>query len=189
MEVTIGYVSRKVSAKDRKENIGRPFPACSAYTVNSKMDILPLGVAGELVIGGLLVARGYHRLPEVTAKSFIEWPTKGCRAYRTSDLGIFVALVADTRLISIYHIVRMTAEGTLLVHGRIDSQIKLRGVRIESEGVSEVVHKSARGRTSTHTLIASHPKLGSEILVSFFASDNHTGNIAPFFSHNIVLKR
>ena len=171
-EVTIGCVSRKVSAKDRKENIGRPFPACSAYIVNSKMDILPLGVAGELVIGGPLVARGYHRLPEVTAKSFVEWPTKGCRAYKTGDLGIFVALATDTLLISIYHIVRMTAEGTLLIHGRIDSQIKLRGVRIESEGVSEVVRKSTRGRTSAHTLIASHPELGNEILVSFFANDN-----------------
>ena len=66
----------------------------------------------------------------------------------------------------------MTAEGTLLIHGRIDSQIKLRGVRIESEGVSEVVRKSARRRSSAHTLIASHPELGNEILVSFFANDN-----------------
>lgn len=96
-EVTIGCVSRKVSGKDRKENIGRPFPACSAYIVNSNMDILPLGVAGELVIGGPLVARGYHNLPEVTAESFKEWPKKGCRAYRTGDLGIayFLPLVRD----------------------------------------------------------------------------------------------
>jgi len=136
------------------------------------MDILPLGVAGELVIEGPLVARGYHRLPEVTAKSFVEWPTKGCKAYRTGDLGIFVALIASTSLISICYVVRMTAEGTLLIHGRIDSQIKLRGVRIESEGVSEVVRKSARNRSSAHTLIASHPELGNEILVSFFAYDN-----------------
>jgi len=66
----------------------------------------------------------------------------------------------------------MTAEGTLLIHGRIDSQIKLRGVRIESEGVSEVVRKSTRRKSSVHTLIASHPELGNEILVSFFANDN-----------------
>ena len=95
-EATIGCVSRKVSATDRKENIGRPFPACSAYIVNSEMEILPLGVAGELVVGGPLVARGYHNLPEVTAKSFKEWPTKGCRAYRTGDLGIVVPFATDT---------------------------------------------------------------------------------------------
>lgn len=59
------------------------------------MEILPLVVAGELIIGGPLVARGYHRLPEVIAKSFVELPTKGCRVYRTGDLGIFVALVTD----------------------------------------------------------------------------------------------
>ncbi|KAF9783958.1 hypothetical protein BJ322DRAFT_1067759 [Thelephora terrestris] len=153
-EVTIGCVSRKVSAEDRKENIGKPFPACSAYIVNSEMEILPLGVAGELVIGGPLVGRGYHRLPEVTANSFKEWPTKGCRAYRTGDL------------------VRMTAEGNLLIHGRIDSQIKLRGVRIESEGVSEIIRQATRGRSSAHTLISSHPELGNEILVSFFANDD-----------------
>ena len=64
----------------------------------------------------------------------------------------------------------MTAEGTLLILGRIDSQIKLRGVRIESEGVSEVVRKSAKGKASAHTLVASHPELGNEILVSFFAN-------------------
>jgi len=66
----------------------------------------------------------------------------------------------------------MTTEGTLLIHGRIDSQIKLRGVRIESEGVSEVIRKPAGGKASVHTLIASHPELGNEILVSFFANDN-----------------
>ena len=66
----------------------------------------------------------------------------------------------------------MTAEGTLLIYGRIDSQIKFRAVRIESEGVSEVVRKSARGRASAHTLVASHPELGNETLVSFFAVDN-----------------
>jgi len=66
----------------------------------------------------------------------------------------------------------MTAEGTLLIHGRIDSQIKLRGVRIESEGVSEVVRKSVKGKGSAHTLIASHPELGNEILISFFANDD-----------------
>ena len=171
-EATIGCVSRKVSAKDRKENIGRPFPACSAYIVNSKMDILPLGVAGELVIGGPLVARGYHNLPEVTAKSFKEWPTKGCRVYRTGDLGIVTIFPTDMGLTSVPCVVRMTAEGILLILGRIDSQIKLRGVRIESEGVSEVVRKSAKGRSSAHTLIASHSGLGNELLVSFFASDD-----------------
>lgn len=64
----------------------------------------------------------------------------------------------------------MTPEGTLLILGRIDSQIKLRGVRIESEGVSEVIRRSAKGKISAHTLIASHRELGNEILVSFFAN-------------------
>ena len=158
--------------KDWKESISRLFPACSAHIVNSKMGMLPLAVAGELITGGPLVVRGYHCLPKVTTKSFVEWPTKGFRVYRTGNLGTFIALVTDTWLISAYHIVRMTAEGTLLIHSWIDSQIKLRSVRIESEGRSEVVRKSARGRASAHTPIASHPELGNEVLVSFFTDDN-----------------
>jgi acyl carrier protein len=66
----------------------------------------------------------------------------------------------------------MTAEGNLLIHGRIDSQIKLRGVRIESEGVSEVVRNALKGKTSAHTLVAFHPDIGNEILVTFFTNDD-----------------
>lgn len=175
-EATIGCASRKVSSMDRKENIGRPFPACSAYVVNSKLEILPLGVAGELVIEGPLVAMGYHRLPEVTAKSFKEWPTKGCWAYRTGDLGMTATFTTGCP-VPIYLTVRMTAEGNLLIHGRIDSQIKLRGVRIESEGVSEIVRKAAKRKTSAHTCITSHPDLGNQILVCFFANDNPSVDI------------
>lgn len=136
------------------------------------MEILPLGATGELVIGGPLVARGYHRLPEVTARSFKEWPTKGCRAYRTGDLGTAIGFATDTWLIPICISVRMTAGGNLLIYGRIDSQIKLRGVRIESEGVSEIIRQAGKGKTSVHTLVTSHPELGSEVLVSFFADDD-----------------
>ena len=93
----------------------------------------------------------------------------------------------------------MTAEGTLLILGRIDSQIKLRGVRIESEGVSEVVRKSANGKTSAHTFISLHPELGNEILVSFFANDDplikvdqkrtSTPKVLPDRSEDLVLIR
>lgn len=82
--------------KDWKESISRLFPACSAHIVNSKMGMLPLAVAGELITGGPLVVRGYHCLPKVTTKSFVEWPTKGFRVYRTGNLGTFIALVTDT---------------------------------------------------------------------------------------------
>ncbi len=57
-ETTIGCTSRRVGPNDRKENIGRPFPSCSAYVVDRDLNIVPMGCPGELVIGGPLVARG-----------------------------------------------------------------------------------------------------------------------------------
>jgi hypothetical protein len=68
--------------------------------------------------------------------------------------------------------VRMSPEGTLYIQGRIDSQIKLRGVRIESDGVSEIIRKAAKERVSAYTLISGRSDLGSESLVSFFARDD-----------------
>lgn len=66
----------------------------------------------------------------------------------------------------------MSPEGTLHILGRIDSQIKLRGVRIESDGISEVVRKATDQKLVAHTLIATHPDVGSDCLVSFFARDD-----------------
>lgn len=50
---------------------------------------MPRGVPGELIVEGPLIGAGYHNNPEATRKSFIEWPQKGCKAYRTGDLGGF----------------------------------------------------------------------------------------------------
>lgn len=56
-------------------------------TSDADFDVVPRGVPGELLVEGPLVGIGYHNNPEATHKSFIEWPRKGCRAYRTGDLG------------------------------------------------------------------------------------------------------
>ncbi|KAK7033521.1 Non-ribosomal peptide synthetase [Paramarasmius palmivorus] len=171
-EATIGCTSRRVSPQDRKENIGKPFESCYAYIVDpasintdaenpqDKMKLVPRGTPGELVVAGPLVGIGYHKLPEVTRKVFLEWPEKGMRTYRTGDL------------------VRMLPDDTLEILGRIDTQIKLRGVRIEAEGVSNVLRSALpsdlQNDYDIHTLIATHPSLpsGSELLVSFIAPPN-----------------
>ena len=96
-EATIGCTSRRVRANDRKENIGTPFPSCRAFVVrppynreDGGFEVVPRGAPGELVVEGPLVGLGYHRNPDATRKSFIEWPYPGCRAYRTGDLGEFI---------------------------------------------------------------------------------------------------
>ncbi|CAE6433958.1 unnamed protein product [Rhizoctonia solani] len=168
-EATIGCTSRLIRQTDRKENIGHPFQSCRAYVVDTNMNIVPRGNPGELVVEGPLVGRGYHNLPEATAKAFKKWPSPESNAYRTGDL------------------VRMMPDDTIEIMGRIDTQIKLRGVRIESEGVSNVLRKASEQPLDIATLIAKHPDSGSEMLVSFVAFGDRQISVAERRSGHIEL--
>ncbi|KAL1693266.1 hypothetical protein GGG16DRAFT_123376 [Schizophyllum commune] len=150
-EATIGCTSRRVGPNDRKENIGKAFPSCGAYVLDKKLRTVPLGCPGELVLSGPLIARGeLCHFPF----AFIHLPD-GTRAYRTGDL------------------VRMLPDGTLEIMGRIDHQVKYRGVRIETEGISSILAGAASSTNdvelSVLTFITGHPQVGPELLISFVA--------------------
>lgn len=159
-EVTIGCCARFMDGNTPKSNVGPAFVNVASYVVNQNLDILPRGAVGELIVGGPLVGRGYHGRPDLTAKVFIEWPQKGSWAYRTGDLA------------------RMMPNGSLEIVGRIDTQIKLRGVRIEAEGISAVLQRAAQSclqiNLDVGTIIGTHPEIGggsSPQLVSFISWD------------------
>ena len=91
--------------------IGRPVSNCSLSVVDADMQLVPKGVPGELLISGIGVARGYLNRPELTKEKFITF--QGKPSYRSGDL------------------VKWDEEGNILYLGRIDNQVKLRGLRIE----------------------------------------------------------
>ncbi|MBV9788328.1 MAG: amino acid adenylation domain-containing protein, partial [Chloroflexi bacterium] len=95
--------------------IGRPLPNVQVHILDRQLQPVPIGVAGELYIGGMGVGRGYQDRPALTAERFVPNPfgAPGSRLYRTGDL------------------VRYLVDGTIEFLGRIDHQIKLRGFRVE----------------------------------------------------------
>ncbi|MCY7965460.1 non-ribosomal peptide synthetase [Bacillus inaquosorum] len=116
-ETTVHVTFKKLSAADiakNKSNIGRPLSTLQAYVMDAHMNLQPIGVPGEMYIGGEGVARGYLNRDELTADRFVPNPyLPGDRLYRTGDLA------------------KRLSNGELEYLGRIDDQIKVRGHRIE----------------------------------------------------------
>jgi amino acid adenylation domain-containing protein len=117
--------------------IGRPLPGSFAYVLDLAGDPVPLGAVGELYLGGAGLSRGYLKRPELTAERFVPDALSGDpggRLYRTGDR------------------VRRLADGSLVFLGRVDHQVKVRGLRVE---LGEI--ESALGR---------HPEVSESVVVA-----------------------
>ena len=137
-EITVHGTYREISAADvrarRGSLVGKALPDLRIYLLDGRLEPVPLGVSGELYVGGAGVARGYLNRPELTAERFIADPFSAdpeARLYKTGDLG------------------RWLPDGNIEYLGRNDFQVKIRGFRIElgeiearlaaCEGVREAV--------------------------------------------------
>ncbi|CAK4781661.1 unnamed protein product, partial [Aphanomyces euteiches] len=105
-------------------SVGQVLPNVNCYVLDDNKRQVPVGVVGEIYLGGICVSPEYMNLPEQTAERFLDdpfLPGGGGRMFRTGDFG------------------RLLPNGRFEVHGRKDSQVKLKGYRIELEEVGEAM--------------------------------------------------
>lgn len=148
-EATVA-VSLKELSKSNRITAGKPMDNCRLYVLDQWLNPLPVEVNGRLYIGGACVGKGYRNNPELTDQFFMDSPfEEGERLYYTGDLA------------------RWSRDGEIIISGRLDQQVKLRGLRVEPE--------------ETAACIMGHPKIeqaaakvcdinGQSVLVAYYST-------------------
>ncbi|GAA3353355.1 hypothetical protein GCM10017744_006320 [Streptomyces antimycoticus] len=186
-ETTIGvsHVIYRGAAERLSTSIGKANPNTQLYVLDNELRPVPVGVGGELYVGGFLLGRGYINAPGLTASRFVANPFAGdgSRLYRTGDLA------------------RFAPDGSLDFLGRADNQIKIRGMRLEIEdvevGLAEhpgvrytcvVAKKNVAG--STYLVGYVIPAAGSEDLRADEVKEWAAGHMVEYMvpAHIVVMK-
>ncbi len=161
-ETTIWSTTHRVSRDEEHTGtaaIGRPVANTQVYLCDPRLRAVPIGVPGELYLGGDGVARGYWRRPELTAEKFLANPFRpGERIYRTGDLA------------------RYRSDGTIEFLGRTDHQVKLRGHRIELGEIEAALGRHPAVRHCVVVLRAEPP--GEPRLVAYLVAGEKAPPVA-----------
>lgn len=145
-ETTIGCAFEQVTGE--KITIGKPMANIKMMVIDKYQNLLPAGVPGELLIIGNGVGRGYVGKPEMTADKFINF--EGQKAYRSGDLA------------------RWNHHGKIEFMGRMDNQVKLRGLRVELDEIENVINRYPGVKSS---VVLVKEKDGNQFLCGYFVAE------------------
>jgi amino acid adenylation domain-containing protein len=151
-ETTIWSTMERVERMDPPISVGRPIGNTQVYILGDAGDPVPVGVPGEIWIGGAGVAVGYHNRPELNVERFVADPfalSVGARLYRTGDLG------------------RWLENGRIEHLGRLDQQVKIRGFRVE---LGEIEARLAQHAAVRETAVLLRTEGTDQQLVAYFTA-------------------
>ena len=148
-ECTIFTTTYALKEQEQNIPIGKPLDNLQLFIVDKELNRLPLGAAGEMLVCGPQVGRGYLNRPEKTAETYIEW--NGMRCYRTGD------------------VVRYLPDGNIQFVGRQDGQVKIRGFRIELKEVEAVIREFPSIKDATVQAF-DYPN-GGKFIAAYIVSD------------------
>ncbi|WP_143288303.1 non-ribosomal peptide synthetase, partial [Calothrix rhizosoleniae] len=151
-ESTVCATATQINPSTQKITIGRPIANTQIYILDSNLQPLPIGVPGELYIGGHSLARGYLNQPELTSDKFIPSPFDKSKLYKTGDLA------------------RYLTDGNIEFLGRIDNQVKIRGFRIELGEIEAVL--SRHPQVNQAVVITTEENIGNKRLVAYVVANS-----------------
>ena len=165
-ETTIWSTIAQVLPNQPTIHIGRPIANTDIFILDAHLKPTPIGVPGELHIGGLGLARGYHNRPDLTQEKFIASPfpsAPGARIYKTGDSA------------------RYMPDGNIEHLGRLDHQVKIRGFRIELGEIEEVLSQHPGVTSCAVTVREDQP--GDKRLVAYFTSAGDAPGVSELREH------
>jgi acyl carrier protein len=177
-EATIDSTYFEITAENQTGEgivpIGRPFANSQIYLLDADQNPVPVGVPGELYLGGHGVARGYLNRPDLTAERFVEWTLpaetakKQIKLYRTGDLA------------------RYRRDGVIEILGRADNQVKLRGYRIELGEIESAL--SLHPEVNECVVIVREDAPGDKRLIAYLTTKNdeiNPGDLRRFIKESL----